>query len=205
MDWTISAVLKQGFHLWKQRWGSWILALLLTIALPLLPHFASKFVSEDATLSLLIFMLIGFVLSIIADMGFTTLVLKAVRGESWDISDYFSKLHLFPSYFVAWVLYQLSVGLGLVLLLIPGIFMAVRLSLYRFCVLDQGVPGLEALKTSNALVKGCSWRLLGFWALSLFLIILSVFALILGAFVMIPIINLAWASIYLNRIQPRGE
>lgn len=58
-------------------------------------------------------------------------------------------------------IYGLGVGVGFVLLIIPGIWLAVRYSMALFIVVGEGVGTSEALKRSAAYTKGYFWAIFG--------------------------------------------
>jgi hypothetical protein len=70
-------------------------------------------------------------------------------------------VRVFPHVSVVLVLYTLSVGFGLLLLLIPGIWLAVRWYFGLQAVVIEGERGAGALHRSGELVKGMWWRVFG--------------------------------------------
>jgi uncharacterized membrane protein len=77
----------------------------------------------------------------------------------------------FLNYLAVSILYGLLVVAGLVLLIIPGIYLAVRYGLAGFLVADGRTDVLGAFRTSSELTRGMRWRLLllglGLFALNL--------------------------------------
>lgn len=197
MDWTIGNALKAGFALFKQRWPLWIGVTLFTLLLPWIPKGLEHVVSKDAHLILLILFVISVIFGILVDMGFNTLALKAARGEPYEFGDFFSRFHLFPSYFCAHVLNGLAVLVGLLLLIIPGIWIATKFAFYRFYVLDKGVTGVEALKRSSQLAEGSKWHIFLFMVAAVLINILGLLAFGIGFLITVPWIGLAWTTIYL--------
>jgi hypothetical protein len=120
--------------------------------------------------------------------------------------------------------YVVAVTVGLILVILPGIYLFVRLSLaFPACVIDDR-DALESLKTSWAVAKGNLLKLFGITVLSLlviggagiatalftgfgdgfFLAFAAVGALV-GA-VLSPIVQFAYARVYLeNRPAPETE
>jgi uncharacterized membrane protein len=76
------------------------------------------------------------------------------------------------------LLVSIIVGLGSILLIVPGIILGVMLSAsLQACVLEDRAP-IEALKRSRELTRGNRWRVLG---LSLILLLIVIGGLLLGA------------------------
>lgn len=203
MDWTIGNALKAGFALFKERWMLWIGVTLFTLFLPWIPNALENVVSKEARLILLVLVAISVVLGVLVDMGFNTLALKAARGEPYQFSDFFSLFHLFPSYFCAHILNGLAVLVGLVLFIIPGIWIAIKFSFYRFYVLDKGLTGVEALKESSKLAEGSKWKIFGFMLAAVLINILGILAFGIGFLITVPWIGLAWTTVYFTLKQQK--
>ncbi len=66
----------------------------------------------------------------------------------------------FPSCFqmlIATICLWCAVGFGLVFLVVPGLFIAVRFSLYGFALVDQKLSALRSLVISHRMLKGFAW------------------------------------------------
>jgi hypothetical protein len=123
-----------------------------------------------------------------------------------------------------WIAYLVAITVGLILLVLPGIYLAVRLSLaFPACVIDDR-DALESLKTSWSVAKGNLLKLFGITVLSLLVIASAGIAtalftgigeefmlayLAVGALVgavLSPIVQFAYARVYLeNRPAPETE
>ncbi|MBS2010387.1 MAG: hypothetical protein JST01_25275 [Cyanobacteria bacterium SZAS TMP-1] len=66
---------------------------------------------------------------------------------------------------VATVCMWFSVALGLVALIIPGIYLAVKFSLYGMALVDQNTASEKALETSSRMLKGYFWPAAGICAI----------------------------------------
>jgi hypothetical protein len=72
-----------------------------------------------------------------------------------------SGFEAFTPIFFAVLLAALGIALGLVLLVIPGIYLFVRWFFVPQAVVIEGARGPEALRRSSAVVQGFWWRTLG--------------------------------------------
>ncbi|ELY66993.1 DUF7847 domain-containing protein [Natrinema versiforme] len=83
-------------------------------------------------------------------------------GESSDIARASTAVRQqYPSLFGATVVYVLAVEIGLIFLLLPGLYLAVRLSLaFPACVIDDQ-DAIESLETSWTAAKGNLVKLFG--------------------------------------------
>lgn len=60
---------------------------------------------------------------------------------------------------LAWLLYALIVGGGLVLLVIPGIYWAIRFSQFLYFIIDANMDVMQSLKMSWAATRGYGWQI----------------------------------------------
>ena len=70
-------------------------------------------------------------------------------------------LDAFPPIFFAIVLAALGIALGLVLLIVPGVYLAIRWFFLPQAVVIEEAHGAEALRRSGEVVQGFWWRTFG--------------------------------------------
>jgi uncharacterized membrane protein len=130
-------------------------------------------------------------------VGAAFALLKAARGEKPHADDLFVPFrHNYWSAAFAPMLAGLLTVLGLLLLVLPGIYIAVRLAFVSFLVVDEGLSPVEAVKESWRRTEGRFWTLFGGAMLGLFVVWVGVILLIVG---MIPAAlwtGLAYATLY---------
>lgn len=102
------------------------------------------------------------------------------------------------------VLTTLAIGLGLILLVVPGIIVALMVMFSCYLVIDRQLGPIEAMKESRRITKG---HLMELFLLALALIginILGFIALFVGLLVSIPVSMLAFVYAYrsLSRMTP---
>jgi hypothetical protein len=89
-------------------------------------------------------------------------VASAARGQTFGLREEARKaLHLWPALLAAGVVYVIAVFLGIVLLVIPGVILAVSLKFEEFALVLDGKGPIQALNTSHDLVWRHWWRTLG--------------------------------------------
>jgi hypothetical protein len=133
----------------------------------------------------------------VVSYGENYLFLKAMREEELDIKELFSG---FTTNFVNIILANLIVfalvGLGIVLLIIPGIIVACRLAFVPFIVMDQKLDPMQAVERSWKMTRGHGWKIFFMAIISFFLIIAGVIFLFVGVFISIVWIHAAYATLY---------
>lgn len=90
------------------------------------------------------------------ESGYLKMCLRAARNEPIAWSDLFSGFSLTPVMLVAFTAYFLATSLGIVILVIPGIFVCVRFSLAILLIVDQRKNLLDAFKSSLKLSQDYS-------------------------------------------------
>lgn len=95
--------------------------------------------------------LVSFILTLVQvyfGLGFTHVMLLLTDNRHTNISDLFNGFGMFISYFVGSFLYGISVAIGLILLVVPGIFVAIRLQFYPYYIIEHGDNAFTALYKS---------------------------------------------------------
>lgn len=99
-----------------------------------------------------------------------------------------------PRYFsLLWagILYVLGISFGL-LIIVPGIWLAVAYIFYNQAIIIEDLPGRTALSRSRTLVKGSWWRVAGY------LLVVGLLVGILQAILSIPFGILSFAGLAMN-------
>jgi len=149
-------------------------------------------IGEDSSwwpISLLIFavlIILSIIINIIFQVGLINISIIFRNGNTPQIRDlYSSKPIVLLNYVIASIAYGLMVMVGFLLLIVPGIFLALKYQFYGYLITDRGMGPVEALKESGRLTEGAKKDLFVFW-LSLFCCIL-VIMIILGLLVALPV------------------
>ncbi len=146
--------------------------------------------------------LISFVVSQLIAIGWIKIALDVTDGRPVQADAVIDKFRLVVPYLIAALLYALMVGVGLLLLIVPGIILAVTFAFYGFHIVDTGETNpIEALRRSADITRGHRWRL---FLLALTLIglnILGLLVLIVGVLITSGISLLAVAYVY-RRLVP---
>ncbi len=135
-------------------------------------------------------------LSVYLGLGAMRYALNHIRRNNPLVSDLFSGGPMFLNGVGASVLYLLIVIAGFVCLIIPGIYLAIRLSPYQALVADRNLSPVDALKTSWEVTRGNVLNLIGFWLMSIVIVLAGLLALVIGLIWALPTVFLAWAAAY---------
>jgi hypothetical protein len=129
-------------------------------------------------------------------VGTHAMALKSVDGEIPRMRDLFASLARGPAYLLALVIYCLVVSCGLVLLILPGIYLAVRYCLFAQIITDTSASALPALQRAAALAGGNWWDLGALFLIAFLLNTAGAAILGIGLTVSFPLSLLAIAGFY---------
>jgi len=200
-DVTLGAVLGEGWDAYKANFGMIFVGFLIYLVIaaivgniPLVPIFVIPHIM----------------------VGYYIMCLKAVRGqETPELGDMFKGFSLYVPILLANILIGLGVMLGMLLLVVPGIILAMMWAMTFFLLSDDVVEveagakskdqigGYDSMKASAELMRG--WKLKVFlYSIVIGLVIMSGVILIgIGVLFTAPLGMMAFASMY-NRIKQVG-
>ena len=135
-------------------------------------------------------------LSYIAFGGYLSMLLMHYDGKRIVFDDFFSLDNRWIYFVFASMIKGFLVMLGLLLLIIPGIYLAMRFYFVELLVIDKGLRPMEAIRESSKMTEGKKWKLLGFSIIITLLLLLSVLLLIVGLLPASIIVSLAIIHIY---------
>ena len=122
--------------------------------------------------------------------------MKLVDGQKAEITE----LWAYPQYLLrmigASILYGLIVLAGFVLLVIPGIYLALRLQFYSYYIIDKDAGAIDSLKMSWKVTEGNMINIFLFMLLLVALNILGAIVLLVGLLVTIPVSFVAVTLLY---------
>lgn len=128
--------------------------------------------------------------------GARYLCLKAVRGEAFNVNEIFMAYRQTLQIALASLLVGVIVGVGIVLLIVPGIIFACRLSMVPYLLMDRRLQAVDAVRQSWEITRGHAWSIFGLGFVSFWLAIAGLICLVVGIFPVIIWINLAFAAMY---------
>jgi uncharacterized membrane protein len=123
-------------------------------------------------------------------------------GKVPRFADTLAYLPVGPKFLAAQILYLLMVVIGLLLLVVPGVYLGARYALFGFCFADGETNPLRCFRQSAILSKGATTGLLQILAALLGLNLLGASLLALGLFITIPLSVLILTDVYRQLTTP---
>lgn len=110
----------------------------------------------------------------------------------------------FVPYFVVTTLYGLMLGLGLMVFVVPGLYLGVVFQFAPYLVLDGAVGPIEALKESASLTRENRWELFMLDVLVILANLGGAFLFGIGVVVTVPVTFLAVTFVYRRFLNLSG-
>jgi hypothetical protein len=171
--------IKESWPIYKAHFSTLLLLMIVTIVVQ----------SIESNKHSWMLRLIAYIISIVLSFVWIRFILNLIDKK--DISP-FSKEAL-PSFVQSWnliktmILYSLCVLGGLILLIIPGIYISGRLVFAIYLSIDKNQGGMPTIKEAWKMTEGYGWLLI--WksfVIGLFMM-LGIIAFFIGSFITYPI------------------
>lgn len=128
--------------------------------------------------------------------GYAIVAFRLLSGQSFQFSDFFRGFNYFLPLFLAGLAGGFLVGVGLILLLVPGIYLEVCYMFTTFLIIDYRMDFWQAMETSRRIISKHWFTFFGFSFVLFAINLLGVLALGIGTFVTIPVSACATAIAY---------
>jgi len=200
MEFSTGAALRFGWETFKKRpWffvGAGLLILLVSFVVGVVTSSIDWLLTGSPDEPSLVGSLINTALGILITMGATAFYLDAHDNPSTVTLASLWHPQPFWKFLGASILFGLTMAVGFLLLIVPGIIFALMFLFTTFIVIDRQLGPIEAMKESNRITRGHKWQLLGLLLLLTLINILGLMALGLGLLISIPVSSLAFTYAY---------
>jgi uncharacterized membrane protein len=142
--------------------------------------------------------IVAYIVSMWVRMGIVHGSVQIARGENVTAGDFFRGWDNVGRFILATMLYGLIVGVGVILLVVPGVIWGLRYSMYGYYVVTQGAGPVEALQMSAAATDGHKGELFGLCLASGGVVILGALCLGVGLLWALPTVEIAWSAVFLE-------
>jgi len=200
MDLTVGSAVDYGWETFKKRPWFFVGATIMIFFAYLLVGIISGLIdsvaggtSEDPTL---VGGLVNFALSSVIGIGVINFFLAAHENPQAAQLSALWHPQFFWKFIGASILSGLVIGIGFVLLIVPGLIAAVFFMFSTIIVIDRGLGPIQAMKESMRIGAGYRWVLLGLIFIIGLIMLAGVIALFVGIFVAMPVAMLALVHAY---------
>lgn len=200
MKFSIKESVKKGWELTKKNLVFLIGVVIIVALVNFLPNMISDYLtgSRESSLALLAIpvVILSWVLNLLVSLGTIKVSLSVVDNKKTELADLFNGYPLLVNFLVGSILYGLMVVLGLILFIVPGIYLAIKYHFYSYYIVDKKMGAIEAIKASGKITQGVKLHLILFSLALTGLNILGALALGVGLLITVPVSMLAYALVY---------
>ncbi|WP_157109817.1 hypothetical protein [Thermanaeromonas toyohensis] len=132
----------------------------------------------------------------VLEPGIVSMFLAAERGEKLNAGDVLAGWQYGLKYFLASAANMVAVALGLVCLILPGVYVFYRFRLFPYFLVDRNCGILGSLGESWAATSGRVLQMVSLDLLGLVVYALGVLCLIVGIVPASAVYRLMWAKFY---------
>lgn len=210
------AILVRSWELFRRNPGTVLGAVLIPLAIAFGASFLTEIVGavgEELGGSALVtgglrgaLEVVGWIVPIWLQLGMIRILLHVVRGSSASLDALFGEGRLLLSGIIASIAVAFGTVIGLMLLVVPGVVLALGWSLSSYAIVDQNLDPFASLGESWRLTNGYKLRLLlANVAIGLLAVLATLATCGLGGIVAFPILGLSQVVIYDSLLHRQGS
>lgn len=195
--------LAYGWRRMKANALLFLLAALVAIVIEIPMRGNTMEFGGDATDALyaLLFFAYALLFHPVVDYGVSFIFLKGVRGDQVQIQSVFDGFKNYVNIILASLLVFGLVIIGLIVFIVPGIYVACRLAFVSYLVMDEGLDPVEAVEASWRLTKGHAFKIFLLGVTCIFMFFGGLVLLLVGVLPAIMWACSSFAALYLSISQ----
>ena len=193
---SIGQALDKSWNLLKANPGLVIGGLVTYWVVAIVGAFAGGAGKEAGSAPSPVFWLFGLV-ALYLLVGLMKMYLNLIDGKPASFHDLVSvPFSTYLNLVIAAIVLYIIIAIGFLLLIVPGIYLALRFSQVFYVIIDKGVGVGEAMTVSTQKTLGNKWFLLGASIVLTIIAELGYVVLLVGALVSVPVSLLSYLYIY---------
>ena len=201
-----SDILKAALKGLKSQF--WLLVGLIigfTIVYSLLLIFTIPEKGETVGISGIIVSILSLFILCLFIMGYIKNCIQTLDGEEPQFSAYGQVSRKLLSFLVAYIILNIIIAIGTALLIVPGIYLGLRLQFFYAFMVDDNAGVIDSFKRSWNITKGHSFKLFILFLIALLIYFIGCIAFIAGIFIAIPFTVLMYGYTYRKLTAPATQ
>lgn len=142
-------------------------------------------------------------------MGYIKNLFQTLDGIEPQFSAYGQQAPKLVTFIIANIIYSIIVIVGLIIFIIPGIYLAIRLQFFMVFIVQEDAGIMESLRMSWNITKGNAMQLFLLGLAMIGITIVGLILLIVGVFVAGPLVYMMYCytfrKLYANPLQLTTE
>lgn len=202
---TISGSISYGWEATKSHLPFFVVIILITLAVNFLPNIIVQNMQKEVPLLAGLLSLALWIVSMLVSLGTIKISLKIFDKKKAEIADLFNGYPQLLNFVIASIIYAILVGVGFILLIVPGVIFGIKYHFYSYLIVDKNMGPLEALKKSGEITKGAKWQLFLLGLACGLVNLVGLLALGIGLLITVPVTMLAYAHVYRKLLGSPGK
>ena len=192
---AISEILGKSWSIFKKNWKTIYILLALPLVLTIIQEMLYG-LTDITGVSAFVVQVVFWLAQMIVSMGIIKAMLYIVRGKEVDVDTILSTKGSILPFLFASILVSLIVLFGFVLLIIPGIYLAIKYMFVPYLLIDKELGAMESLKMSSEMTKDIKWSLFAFSLVALLIGYGGILFMLIGLLVTLPYVTVAYSVLY---------
>jgi uncharacterized membrane protein len=184
-----------GWNKFKENAPLLVAVQFVAIVVPTFVQHFGMSMARNAFMELIINVVV-FVVSATAELGLIKIALRILDGRPVEFANLFDSFDRVGWFAVARFIMMVGVGIGLVLLIVPGIVIALRLWFIGYVTIDERPVGLDSLQRSIDVTRGFTVDLFLFMLMLVGINMVGFICLGVGILASLPVSVLATAYVF---------
>lgn len=161
------------------------------------PAYSMKAMAPALILIIVVFQIVSSLINLYLSLGMTRICLNLVEGKEATVPMLFGEAGKLLRAIGASIISFIIVFIGLLFLIFPGIYLAIRLSAVIPSIVDRNMGVMDAIHYSFKITKGNCAMLFLLWLAAVFLMIVAIVITCgMGAIIVGPVFTLGWILTY---------
>jgi len=196
-DWDLGDVFKEAWELTKEyklaMWGAFLIYIGISVVIGLPFEF---FDNKESPVMVLVSQIIIGLVTYPLGVGITMMGVKRSVGlpvNAFMVFDYYPKT---IPIFLLYLLMMIMIVLGILLLVIPGIYLAIAYSMAVPLMIEKNMRLWEALETSRKAIHKCWFGVFGLYIVLGVILLVSIIPLGIGLIWSMPFLFISMGIVY---------
>lgn len=155
--------------------------------------FQYAYVQESMSIPMTV---LSHVVTVFFMLGFTRIGLNVVSGKPFGVGMLFGGGKWLLQGVIGYLLYWLMVGVGLILFIVPGVYLMLRFGMFQNAIVDRNLSAIAALRYSSELTANNRANLFVLFLFAIVIMFAGCAALLVGMLFAYPVMWLSWIVAY---------
>jgi len=195
---SIGQVISKGWNIFSQKFGIVLKFLFVGVfAMFVVQLIVSMFGTSDNSTIGFIGGIVTYVFNIFISIGLIKAMMHIVRDEPVELNTLFSGKDQVLKYILVSILLSILIGLGFILLILPGIYLMLRFMFVPYLLVDKEDMSIEDLfSASSTMTKGIKFNLF-LYGITIFIMnVIGMIPLGFGLLITMPVSFLSFIVLY---------